>query len=122
MDQNRQQRIYEIMTEEVIPTFPADQQANLTAAANAWRLPYWDWAATKVRGSSEPDYTVPLIVLKKSIEVSTPTGQTTIKNPMYSFTTPRPMGDYGINSLQSIDEFPVRYPTLTPLLLFTIFS
>lgn len=101
-----EQRIYEIMTTEIIPTFPANQQADLTAAANTWRLPYWDWAAKKVRGSSEPDYAVPLIVLNETIEVSTPTGQSTIKNPMYSFTTPQPMGDYGVNSLQSINEFP----------------
>jgi tyrosinase len=97
------------MTNVVIPTFPADQQAELTAAANAWRLPYWDWAEKKSRGSSPPDYNVPLIVLPKTIKVTTPTGQTTINNPMYDFTTPKPMGDYGVNSLLDIEGIPVRY-------------
>jgi hypothetical protein len=97
------------MTIVIIPSFPANQQAELTAAANAWPLPYWDWAAKKSRDSSEPDYNVPLIVLPKNIQVSTPTGQTTINNPMYDFTTPKPMGDYGVNSVLSIDDIPVRY-------------
>jgi tyrosinase len=97
------------MIQVIIPSFPADQQDELTDAANAWRLPYWDWAAKKSRCSSQPEYNVPLIVLPKTIQVNTPSGQTTINNPLYDFTTPKPMGDYGVNSLIAVDNLPVRY-------------
>jgi tyrosinase len=108
-NRNLQQRLYEIMVDVVIPSFPKDKQAELTAAANAWRFPYWDWAAKKVRDPSKPaGYYVPLIVENKMINVVTPLGPTIIPNPMYAFTTPFPMGTHGIVGFSDI---PVAYPT-----------
>ncbi|KZT35124.1 Di-copper centre-containing protein [Sistotremastrum suecicum HHB10207 ss-3] len=97
-----EQRLFEIMRDDVIPEFPQNQQAALLTAANQWRFPYWDWAAKKARaGSNTPVYDVPTIVTLPNIEVLTPTGLRTISNPVYAFKTAIAMGDpsLGANGL-----------------------
>ena len=71
----------------LITTFPQDQQANLNAAADSWRLPYWDWAAKKNDGGSI-NFNVPNILKQPTIQVITPTGPQTFNNPTYKFSTP----------------------------------
>ncbi|KZT38875.1 Di-copper centre-containing protein [Sistotremastrum suecicum HHB10207 ss-3] len=102
-----EQRIHEIMINDIIPTFPDEDQDKLTESANAWRLPYWDWAAKKKRESSRiATYEAPLIVKEPTVTVQTSTGPTEIPNPMHSFRTERPMGEYGINALHPVGGFP----------------
>ncbi|GKT45419.1 tyrosinase [Colletotrichum spaethianum] len=39
-----EQRLWEIMTKEIVPAAPSSAQQQWMTEANAWRLPYWDWA------------------------------------------------------------------------------
>jgi len=98
------------MTKEIIPTFPQHEHAKLFAAAHTFRMPYWDFAAKKTRDPSKPaSYYIPLIVLPKRIRVVTSMGEKDIDNPMYKFTTPEPMGKYGIVPMQiPCEESPVQ--------------
>ncbi|KZT32118.1 hypothetical protein SISSUDRAFT_1067183 [Sistotremastrum suecicum HHB10207 ss-3] len=102
-----EQRLYEIMRDEIIPSFPQSQQSNLFAAARTWRFPYWDWAQKKSRpGFKAPNYDVPLLVKSANVDVLTSTGKQTIPNPLYSFKTTTPMGDHGRYGLQPIGGAP----------------
>ncbi|KZS90419.1 Di-copper centre-containing protein [Sistotremastrum niveocremeum HHB9708] len=102
-----EQRLYEIMRDDIIPSFPQNQQADLLAAAQTWRFPYWDWAAKKSRpGFKAPNYDVPLLVKSANVDVLSSTGKQTIANPLYSFKTKTPMGKHGIYGLQPIDSAP----------------
>jgi Common central domain of tyrosinase len=99
----QQQRLYEIMIQEIIPQYPQDQQAGLVDAANAWRLPYWDWAVTNA---------LPDIATKPTFTVNRFDGQTVdIANPLYKFTMPggKNMGTGGVQSISAGNEvLPVR--------------
>jgi hypothetical protein len=98
-----QQRLYEIMMDEVIPSFPKAERDHLVTTARKWRLPYWDWAAKKPRNAWQPaGYRIPLIAENRTISVLTPNGTATIPNPMYVFTTPQPMGVHGIEPVNGI--------------------
>ena len=100
----QQQRLYEIMTQEIIPQYPQDQQAGLLNAANTWRLPYWDWAVTNA---------LPDIATTSTYTVNTFDGQTVdIPNPLYQFTMPggKNMGTGGVQNISSGGEvLPVCY-------------
>ncbi|KAF7341393.1 Di-copper centre-containing protein [Mycena venus] len=93
------QRVYEIMVNNVIPTFDISQQALLKAEARKWRLPYWDWAAKKKRGDKEV-YDAALILKDRNVTVFTSTGETSILNPMWNFSTSGPMENLGIKPIQ----------------------
>lgn len=89
------------MVKEVIPTFDDSHHQRLRVEAQAWRLPYWDWAAKKQGAVGEPaGYDTALILKDRSVDVMTPTGIASIPNPMYEYTTTVPMGDLGITSVQ----------------------
>ncbi|EMR68281.1 putative tyrosinase precursor protein [Eutypa lata UCREL1] len=78
-----EQRIYEIMVNEIIPNqMPSDDktQDSLKTAAKAWRLPYWDWAANNE---------VPLLAQDQEIEVFTKFGTAKIKNALYQYNLPQ---------------------------------
>ncbi|KAJ7501178.1 hypothetical protein B0H11DRAFT_1713961 [Mycena galericulata] len=100
-----EQRVYEIMVNDIIPTFDVSQQALLKAEASKWRLPYWDWAAKKKRGDKEI-YDAALILKDKNVTVFTSTGETSIPNPIWEFSTSEPMGNLGIEPLQYQDDPP----------------
>lgn len=103
-----QQRLYEIMRNEIIPGYPENQQAALQAAADTWRFPYWDWAQKKQRSPGQPaNYDVPLIVKPANVDVLTPTGKTTIANPVYAFHSTKAMGDFDQYSLEPVGNAPV---------------
>jgi len=96
------------MVNEIIPnqmpTDPATQDS-LNAAAKAWRVPYWDWAAHNE---------VPILCQNKNIDVTTKFGTATIKNPMYQYDLPagKTFGTMGPGSnqnyvLKSADGFAV---------------
>ncbi|KZT39063.1 Di-copper centre-containing protein [Sistotremastrum suecicum HHB10207 ss-3] len=89
-----EQKIHEIMVNDVIPQFPANQRPDLIKHANSWRLPFWDW------GLKNPD--VPDIVRPATVTVQTPSGQTaTISNPLAAFKAPEAMGKWGIQAVGS---------------------
>lgn len=83
------------MIQKIIPKFPESERAGLIQAANVWRLPYWDFAAKKLRkGSKVADYDLPLIAVPKTITVLRPDGKTsTIPNPMRAFKIEASMAD-----------------------------
>ena len=99
------------MVNEVIPAFDPSQHEQLKAAAREWRLPYWDWAAKKQRGDKKI-YDAALILKDKDVKVLTSTGQTTIPNPLYQFTTPEAMGKWGIEPIQ-YDDNPPKVRSIT---------
>ncbi|KAK3296423.1 common central domain of tyrosinase-domain-containing protein [Chaetomium fimeti] len=110
-----EQALYEIMMKELIPEVPGTAQEEWKAAANTWRLPYWDWAQKKTRPSADGSqtrliYDVPLIAKWPRISVvdyrQADVGVIAeIDNPMYKFTMPleTKMGSYGINDLQDMN-------------------
>ena len=102
---------------ELVKEYPPAHQPEYLAAAKSWRFPYWDWAAKKQVKNvpTKCDYTVPQIVLPKTVPVEVSRGSwtavETIPNPMYAFHSPDdiPMGSpvYGDNGLESDGGFHV---------------
>lgn len=76
-----EQRLWEIMTGQIVAsiTDPATKAAWLQEA-NAWRMPYWDWAESP---------SVPAVALSATISVVQPDGtmDTPKWNPLYQFST-----------------------------------
>lgn len=69
------------MVNEIIPKqMASDEQDSLMAAANSWRLPYWDWAVHNE---------VPLLAQDELVEVTTKFGTIKIKNPLYQYDLPK---------------------------------
>ncbi|KAF2732817.1 tyrosinase [Polyplosphaeria fusca] len=68
--------------QEVISTFPANQQQRWRNAASGLRMPFWDWAVAPPNGESN----VPTLIRDKRVSVTKPQGKVTIDNPLYSFT------------------------------------
>lgn len=96
------------MVHEVIPTFPAKLRAELHAAADTWRLPYWDWAMQKpdwLDPSNPARYgpNVPELITLPKVEVRIATGVGAMDNPVWKFALQQPQGgsnimkNYGIN-------------------------
>ncbi|KAJ6105130.1 hypothetical protein N7523_010204 [Penicillium sp. IBT 18751x] len=87
-----EQAIYDIMIMEVIPQFPEDQQAAWREKADAWRLPFWDWA----RSGRVPD-----LAKYPTITVPKPEGgRIRIDNPLFQFRMPtdKPMRSEGVGT------------------------
>ncbi|GAB1310590.1 tyrosinase [Madurella fahalii] len=91
-----EQRLYEIMVDEVIPGMGMGRQVEneLRAAANSWRLPFWDWAKNPQIPSLLRAPKLNITLIKRVIE-----------NPLYKFTMPRgeKMGVYGVGPLKVPD-------------------
>lgn len=68
--------------------FPATQRTLWSAAANQWRLPYWDYAETPA---------MPELAILKTVVVHRPGGGTLTFDPnplwTYRIATGKPMGD-----------------------------
>ncbi|KAH6849645.1 tyrosinase [Chaetomium sp. MPI-CAGE-AT-0009] len=98
-----EQRLYEIMVDEVIPRMGVGREGEnyLRAAANSWRLPFWDWA-------KNPE--IPKLVRPARFRI--PLIKKEIDNPLYKFKMPngRKMGDYGVGLLKSVEfDKPIQY-------------
>ncbi|KAG8808043.1 hypothetical protein FRC17_004155, partial [Serendipita sp. 399] len=63
---------------DVANEYPAATKARYVAAAQRFRIPYWDWAAN----ADLPDF----ISLQREVTVNSPTGSKTFPNPLYSYT------------------------------------
>jgi tyrosinase len=90
------------MINEIIPKYPPSDRDGFRRAAATWRLPYWDWAAKKKRGT-KITYDVPLIVQQETIEIiNYDLGSANVENPMYRFTMPgkERMGCAGVSDIQ----------------------
>lgn len=80
------------MVNEIIPQFPASQQALWRQQAESWRLPFWDCAQNR---------RVPDLAKYPTITVPRPAGGTVrIDNPLFQFRMPtdRPMRSEGVGT------------------------
>ncbi|KAI5925049.1 tyrosinase [Camillea tinctor] len=92
-----EQRIYEIMINEVIAEQPQSRRVKYLEAANTWRLPFWDWAKNpKMPGL----LCCPRVTI--TLENEDPM---IIDNPLYKFKVPtdKTMGAYGVGTLKFPD-------------------
>ncbi|KAI9934409.1 hypothetical protein MW887_000023 [Aspergillus wentii] len=84
-----EQRLYEIMRDEIIPGFPKDQQAEWREAADSWRFPFWDWSIANPNSSTG---TVKVPQLSKYPTIMVPksdlSGEERIENPLFQFKVP----------------------------------
>ena len=62
--------------------FPRAQRKRWIAAAQTLRMPYWDWGMKLAAGEAP----FPTIFTETTVSVTTPRGQKTIANPLYSYT------------------------------------
>jgi tyrosinase len=84
-------------------------QSQWVAAAQQWRLPYWDFAV-KQSYLNPPNYGVPEIFSQNTVTILDFNGsQINVQNPLWSFSNPRnvPMGDDSMGEL-GIRSDPVR--------------
>lgn len=68
------------MVNEIIPNQMDENDQKIKDAAEAWRLPYWDWAANNE---------VPLLAQEEVVQVTTKFGTSPIKNPLYQYDLPK---------------------------------
>ncbi|CAJ2502021.1 Uu.00g048740.m01.CDS01 [Anthostomella pinea] len=77
-----EQTLYNIV-QFIATLYPSDQLERIQKAADAFRMPYWDWAAAPPEGDS----VLPLSVGgSPNVEVSGPNGVQVISNPLFSYT------------------------------------
>lgn len=97
--------------QEVISSFPANQQQRWRNAASTLRMPFWDWAQDP--GANQP--TVPTQMRDQQVTVTKPSGQVTISNPLYSYSfgnsLPSEMGGGPWNNWPITLRRPVANPT-----------
>ncbi|KAI1120171.1 tyrosinase [Nemania abortiva] len=99
-----EQRLYEIMVNEIIPKYPAYKDKYLEAA-RTWRLPFWDWAKRNTR--------IPQLCRYKKVNISfggEPKFE--LENPLYQFRMPndKKMRVYGVGSIVNPDgDKPLDY-------------
>jgi tyrosinase len=63
-------------TQTIAKRYPTTNRATYQAAADSFRIPYWDWAS----GSS-----IPSSLTSSRITINTPTGSQRITNPLYRY-------------------------------------
>ena len=105
-----QQAVY-LNAQEVVASFPRNQQARWQNALRGLRIPYYDWAAEPPRG--EP--AIPTSIRDQTVSVTKPQGKVTIRNPLYSYTwgnsLPSEMGWGPSNGFPTTLRRPVSNPT-----------
>ncbi|KAF2967938.1 hypothetical protein GQX73_g5626 [Xylaria multiplex] len=92
-----EQRLYEIMVNEVIPRYPAKYKDEYLEAASTWRLPFWDWAKNPK---------VPKMARYEIVRIKFGGGpEVQIANPLYQFRMPndKRMRVYGVGSVVNFD-------------------
>ncbi|KAJ4319923.1 hypothetical protein N0V84_006106 [Fusarium piperis] len=58
------------------------------AAANSWRLPYWDWAQRQTYEGYENSFSLPYACILDHVPIYPPTGPRARPNPLVSFVNP----------------------------------
>lgn len=82
---------------DIVPTIPSSEQATWAAAAQSWRLPYWDWAA------SYNEAALPVLLTSETITISKPGNKSdSVPNPLVRFSNPNglAMGDPKMKDLR----------------------
>lgn len=86
------------MINEIIPEYPESERASSRAAADSWRLPYWDWATNPK---------VPSLAAAPHLFV-TPPGlpMVMMDNPLYQFAMPnsKNMASEGVGDVTVMGE------------------
>lgn len=77
--------MYEVMINEIIPEYAAEDQPELKHAADQWRFPFWDWATKKPQKDGPPNYDIPNLIKEKYVEIRTPKGTEKVINPFWGF-------------------------------------
>ncbi|KAL3477040.1 hypothetical protein BJX99DRAFT_270192 [Aspergillus californicus] len=101
-----EQRLFEIMTQKIIPNFPRAQRPVWEEAANAWRLPFWDWGVSS---------SVPALSKYPTTLVPTKDGKSeeSISNPLFQFRMPtnKPMSTAGMDNFKDpwVDDGDMLY-------------
>ncbi|KAB8229895.1 uncharacterized protein BDW43DRAFT_302840 [Aspergillus alliaceus] len=92
-----EQRLYEIMVNEIIPKYPEENQSLLRTAADTWRMPYWDW-------STKPQ--IPSLATQPELQISVLDELETISNPLYQFRMPngKDMASEGVEDVHLSGE------------------
>jgi hypothetical protein len=68
------------MVQDIIPEYPEHERAELRAAADSWRLPYWDWARNPK---------IPSLAAARRFRIKIWDGnRVVIENPLYQFKMP----------------------------------
>ncbi|TDZ21810.1 Tyrosinase [Colletotrichum orbiculare MAFF 240422] len=74
-----EQRLWEIMTKQIVPNITTAAKEQWMDEANKWRVPYWDWAGIP---------SVPAVCTTPTIRINLPDGSTSDDwNPLYQFST-----------------------------------
>jgi tyrosinase len=76
-----EQVLYQHILEAVNEFSDGELRQRYATAASTWRVPYWDWAAPPQNGQS----VYPSILAAPTVQVTTPTGDAEIPNPLFSY-------------------------------------
>jgi hypothetical protein len=105
-----EQRLHELMIQIIPDNFATQDQPSAKAAADTWRLPFWDWAMKKPdwpNGKVPVGPNVPEAITRASVDVITKTGTATVANPMWKFYLPKANTTFGDVGITEIGPYPV---------------
>ncbi|KAF3025861.1 hypothetical protein E8E14_014793 [Neopestalotiopsis sp. 37M] len=90
-----EQRLWEIMKDEVLQNMnfnkPANAKEKWIEAADSWRLPYWDWA---LRQNGTDESGLPWVFTEEQIEIEAAVGRSEwVPNPLWLFLNPLKEGN-----------------------------
>lgn len=101
--------------QSVVNQFTGSARTRYASALTKLRLPYWDWAEIPPGGNSAN--TMPQTMSSPTISVTSPRGQQTIQNPLYSYNhfNPHAASDFAGYGGGQWDTWPntLRYPSST---------
>ncbi|PBP18673.1 tyrosinase [Diplocarpon rosae] len=64
------------LIQDIVRTYPASMLSAYQAAANNFRIPYWDWASIP---------TMPAVVNQPMVQITTPSGLKNVTNPTFRY-------------------------------------
>src|SRR5215469_1217 len=99
------------MMKDIVSQIPSSEQADWAAAAQNWRLPYWDWAASYNTAS------LPVLLTSETITIRKPGNKSaSVPNPLARFSNPNglAMGDSKMKDLR-IPRFGIRQNVSFPV-------
>ncbi|ERF74869.1 hypothetical protein EPUS_03253 [Endocarpon pusillum Z07020] len=70
-------------TQTIAQQYPTTNRATYQAAADSFRVPYWDWAASAAMPSS---------LTSSTLTINTPTGSRSVTNPLFRYDFHPPIG------------------------------
>lgn len=70
-------------TQIIAKRYPTSNRATYQAAADSFRIPYWDWAASA---------TMPSSLTSSTVSINTPSGSQTVTNPLQRYVFRPPVG------------------------------